>query len=198
MMTKEDWVGLPARCTRAARRRAGVFARPLFCRGFCTRIPGRSITRGWDLQTYYIAGEMLRSGENIYDAESAREQAKQHPTIVVKNVAPYIYPPFLAIMMTPLSYLPFPWAYRLWALCQQIFLIAALYFLAKSLPELGGWSWPLLIILTANMWPVYQTIDIGQVNVLMLFILCLVLYIARTGRFFWARIVLGLGAMIRV
>ncbi|MCS7017180.1 MAG: DUF2029 domain-containing protein [Gemmatales bacterium] len=198
MVTKKDWHELPA-VVQVLLVVALVFALARYSvEGFALEIAGRSITRGWDLQTYYIAGEMLRSGENIYDHESARERAKQHPSLVVKDVAPYIYPPFFAIAMTPLSYLPFPWAYRVWVFCQQVFLAVALYFLAKSLPELGGWSWPLLIMLAANMWPVYQTIDIGQVNILMLLILCLTLYFARTGRFFWAGTVLGIGAMIKI
>jgi len=169
-----------------------------FVDGFALEIMGRSSLLGYDFQIYYLAGKMLQTREDIYNFNNLRELAQQDPTIKVKEVSPYIYPPLLAIILMPLSYLPFSWAYPIWVLCQQAFLIASLSLLAKSLPALGTWIWPFLIVLAVNMYPVHLTIDIGQINLLILLILCLVLYLAQRDHFFWAGIMVGVATMIKM
>jgi len=171
-----------------------------FVDGFALEMMGRSLSQGGDFKAYYLAGAMLRAGEDVYDLERSYEVAQHLFSAEVVGSAkyPYLYPPPLAIAMIPLSHLPFRWAYRLWVLGEQVFLIASLYLLAENLPSFGGYAWPFLIILAANMYPVYLSNDIGQVGMLILLVLSLAIHFARRGRFFWAGVVLGVGGMIKI
>lgn len=71
----------------------------------------------YDLSSYYAAAAALRADPHadIYSAAViARSGAAQH--VQVQPPLPYTYPPLLAILMTPLTFVPFRIAARAWLL----------------------------------------------------------------------------------
>lgn len=169
-----------------------------FVDGFALEMMGRSLSQGGDFGVYYVAGLMLRRGEDIYDWNLMHNVAQQELGADIGRSLGFWYPPPLAIAMAPMSLLPYRLAYRLWVLGEQVCLFTSLVLLARTSKALGKWGLPLLVAVAANMWPVYLAIMIGQVNMLILLVLCLALYLARENRFMAAGVVLGLGAMIKL
>jgi hypothetical protein len=135
-----------------------------------------------DLQVFCRAAWAIRSGDNIY-------------TITDKNHWHYHYPALFAILMTPLAdppdeaerdgMLPFAWSVRIWYLFSVLCLGLALNWLATALeesfadPSISGQArgcrrwWSLRVLpLVACLPPVAQTLMRGQVNLLLLAILC--------------------------
>lgn len=129
--------------------------------GFALPIMGRSLSQGGDFQNYYIAAAMLHAGEDIYDRERALQLTLVHLSVTYPDISYYLYPPLLAIVLGPLSALPYPLAYKAWVIINQIFLAGTLLLLSKSLPMFQRWSLPILVILAGNMYPFYLSIDIG-------------------------------------
>lgn len=166
--------------------------------GFALPMMGRSLSQGWDFQNYYIPSAMFVAGEDMYDYEKALAFTMEHPSIAYREISYYLYPPLLAIVLAPLSQLPFPLAYRVWIVLQQVFLAGTLLLLARSLPMFGRWSLPILTVLACNMYPFYLSNDIGQVNVLILLLVTAALAGAFHGRMFLAGAMIGIAAMIKI
>src|SRR5579872_5356602 len=69
-----------------------------------------------DFSDYFTAALILRDNihAHLYDPQLLRATANLHHTFLVKNFAFYLYPPLLAILMIPLTFLPFMTAARVW------------------------------------------------------------------------------------
>ena len=131
----------------------------------------------------------------------------------------YCYPPLLAIMLQPLAnpprwadpsgYLPFAVAAGIWYCLNVLLLFVGVHFLAQSLernaPSLrrlpaGSWCWwalrlgPILVCLP----PIGHTLMRGQVNILVLALLCGMIGCVLRGRSVWAGACLGLAITIKV
>jgi hypothetical protein len=166
--------------------------------GFALQMMGRSLSQGGDFQNYYIPSALFVAGKNMYDREEALKFAMSHPSVEYSYVSYYLYPPLLAIVLAPLSQLPFPTAYRVWVVLQQVFLVGTLLLLARSLPMFGRWSLPILTVLACNMYPFYLSNDMGQVNVLILLLVAAALDGAIRGRMFFAGVMIGIATMIKI
>lgn len=166
--------------------------------GVALPIMGRSLSQGGDFQTYYIAAAMLRAGEDMYDHRRALQFTAAHSSVAYPEVQYYLYPPLLAIVLSPLSTLPYPLAYKVWVVINQIFLAGTLLLLSKSLPMFQRWSLPILVILAGNMYPFYLSIDIGQINILILLLITAAFASAFQQRMFLAGVMIGIAAMIKI
>lgn len=109
---------------------------------------------------------------------------------------PFTYPPFAALVLMPLSWVPFVVLVHLWHLGS----IGALWWLVRrtlgllDVPDAALWACPWTAV--ALWWePVRTTLNYGQVN-LLLAALVLAALTARSGR--WAGIGLGLAAGIKL
>ena len=149
-----------------------------------------------DLQVYCRAAWAIRTGHNIY-------------TITDKNHWHYHYPALFAILMTPLAdppddverdgMLPFALSVRIWYLFSVLCLGLAVNWLASALEETSAnlrasglnpeahrgsrrwWSLRLLPV-AACLPPVAQSLMRGQVNLLLLALLCGMTAAALRGR----------------
>ncbi len=72
--------------------------------------------RALDFTPYYAAAAALRdnSAANIYDRAVLLRAAAEHPGCLLWPGAAYLYPPLLAILLVPLTYLPYDAAFHLW------------------------------------------------------------------------------------
>jgi hypothetical protein len=118
---------------------------------------------GPDFPAFYTAGWMLRHGEadKLYD--SARQREIQQTFLPgMKGVSAYINPPHYALLMQPLSTLPYSTAFALWTLFSLSCFVASIGLLRTILPELQTQSGNLLLALAFGFAPVYYAISAGQ------------------------------------
>jgi hypothetical protein len=127
-----------------------------------------------DLQVYLRAAWAVRTGENIY-------------TITDNNHWHYHYPPLLVILAMPLAdappnadrtgLLPFSVSVAIWYWLSVVLLIAGVHSLAGALePHTAPWSprwwglrfWPLAVCLS----PLLATLVRGQINVMVVALIC--------------------------
>jgi len=106
--------------------------------------------RGNDFGAYMIASKAIWSGESPYR--------------VAYPAGPYIYPPFVAVLMYPLTALPQGLASGLWALFSGGLLLLCL----RGLQAPGTPLWKLALFVLLYLSVVQQNLVHGQINILIL------------------------------
>lgn len=147
-----------------------------------------------DFAVYYAAGKAIRAGENPYDREVLC-RIMDDPGIVCYG----LYPPFLAILVIPLTYLSLGAASIVWFCGSHLCLIACVCIVPLAFSSLRRrvvWMPAAWIML--NLWPVAFSLDVGNVNVPLLLILT-VAFCAHACRREWtAGALLSVAAMIKL
>jgi Glycosyltransferase family 87 len=140
--------------------------------GYALWLPSGGLVRdgnwiGVDFHTYYTAAQVLRRGEDIYTAGIS---------------PPYVYPPLLAILLTPLALLPVDTATMLWKVLQHVCLLASGGLLVALAPR-GVWPLVAGVLLFGLLAvPVKDEIRLGEVNSLVfLLVIGAVWLVARAG-----------------
>src|SRR5438876_706616 len=120
---------------------------------------------------------------HLYDLE--RQLAVETPTMapysLVKEVLPYNYPPFFALLLVPLAWLPFPFAYATATVLNLLCLALTLRLLIRRL-ALGSDQTFWLLLLAFCAVPVYVTLFQGQTSFLALLFLTLYVLDLQEGR----------------
>lgn len=118
---------------------------------------------GPDFPAFYTAGWMLRHGEadKLYDAARQRE-IQQTFLPGMKGVSAYINPPHYALLMQPLSTLPYPKAFAVWTIFSLGCFLASIALLRTILPELQTKPGILQMALALGFAPVYYAMSAGQ------------------------------------
>ncbi len=122
---------------------------------------GRHFTRV-DFGMFYASGLQLRTDPiNLYDV-AAQNRMLEFVTGGLKNhFLPFPYPPFVAALFIPLSYLSFPAAYYVMLGGNAILLVAVVYMLCKSLCK--NRDQVLAVVLAASvLLPIYINLILGQ------------------------------------
>ena len=167
---------------------------------------GRVISGGMgtDFRSFYTAALGFFGGGNIYDAKYLAEVAEEAD--ISGRVFPYLYPPPLAMYMSPLTALGSAWTVRLWqllslALCllilvQSINLTASLQ-RSTGIPRDALLS--ALALLLLAILPFDNNLGMGQVNVLVLtLIVCSLVQSLDRNHDFSAGFLLAAAALIKV
>jgi alpha-1,2-mannosyltransferase len=140
-----------------------------------------------DLRVYRMGGSVLLDRGSLYDAK------------LEGSGLPFTYPPFAAIAMLPLAAVPWGVALVVWTTI-SVLCIAAIW--RSSLPE-SAWAYFLerkrvliLVGLTAAsllLEPVWQTIQFGQINLLLtaMILLDLIRPANAKWRGFWVGVTIG-------
>lgn len=80
-----------------------------------------------DFTAFYTAGLMVRSGDaaRLYDyaLQTSYQQQVLQGRSFLGGLLPYNYPPHLALLMAPFSFVPLPVAFGLWTLLQVVLLL---------------------------------------------------------------------------
>lgn len=158
-----------------------------------------------DFATYYAAAAALhaRPAANIYDRYAldlvlgaSRDCHPQVGSLI------YLYPPFLAVLLEPLTTLPCGAAERIWLLANVGLWLAATALLAWELrrvwprqPELASL---LAVVAMAVSVPILSGFGIGQVHILVLVGFLLAFRLIAGGRPWLAGFVLGTITLIQV
>ncbi|MFP4581204.1 MAG: glycosyltransferase family 87 protein [Candidatus Sumerlaeia bacterium] len=142
--------------------------------------PFQSGLHGNDFKHIYLGPWMLSEDQNPYDAEALMRAAKLRG---LGAINPYVYPPFTALVMTPLSKLSPPTALKTWFILNHLFLISAcaLIFLGLGLrPDLQNLC--AMVLLAALSWPLHRTLTAGQLNLVLLLCFAAVFFFMRLRR----------------
>jgi alpha-1,2-mannosyltransferase len=156
--------------------------------------PFHKITGGFiDLQVYRLGIEALRDGADMYG---------QLPQTTIGIGLPFIYPPFAALVLSPLALLPWDAAAFSFFISSTVALAVTLYLVARRRwPGEGGLRLALLAASCATplamlLEPIRSTLDFGQVNLLLM---VLVAADALTAKPKWRRgMLIGLAAAIKL
>jgi alpha-1,2-mannosyltransferase len=108
-----------------------------------------------DLEIYRIGGRVWLSGGNLYGAL---------PATSAGALLPFTYPPFAAIVLSPLSLIPMVAA----DLVITVGTIAALAVTLKAFAGPVAWPLPRLLPIALVLEPARSTIVYGQINVLLM------------------------------
>lgn len=124
-----------------------------------------------DFVAYYSAAHLAATGAGtpIYNlaAFGHFERALVHPLIVRDGVLPYVYPPYLAILMAPLGALPYGVAWLMWLAFNAVLISAVTITLQRYL-RLGRVAATLLWTASLSFLPVFVTAIQGQTSILLL------------------------------
>lgn len=146
-----------------------------FNRGILQAIRGRKS----DLSSYYTASIVLKNNQNPYDTGLMLETGikhNSHTTIAgLPRVHKYVYPPILALLIRPLTYLSFDNAKIVWTVFVNPIILLLIVLCSKK--------WLVSNLLTAYLFflittfnSLYETIAFGQINILLLLFILLSIY----------------------
>ncbi len=136
---------------------------------------------GNDFKHMYLGSKLLMESENPYDPQALFKAASDTG---FKSINPYVYLPFTAIVMSPLSALNPVAALRLWFILNHIMALSALILIALTLRD----RLPIFTTITAGLTilafsaPWDRTLSAGQLNAVLLLGLAAVLYAVHSGR----------------
>jgi hypothetical protein len=155
---------------------------------------------GWaDFRTFYLAGVDVRAGGNPYlgaisfiHAYTPTGNGSYWTTQV------YVYAPFFAYLMVPLTLLPHWGALTAWDLLNVAFLVFSVYAALRAAGLRPGAAM-LLVLAAASAvtLPVHREWDLGQSDLLVMALICAALWLRSAGRAGLAGVVLGAGCAVK-
>jgi hypothetical protein len=133
------------------------------------------IVKGYpDFTIYYAAGSIVRQGmgHRLYDDATQLQAKRQFAPEVSTRLGdmPFNHPPFEALLFVPLTYLPYPIAFLLWALANVAMLTVLPYLLRPHVPALAAWPAPAWTLASLAFFPIFFALLEGQDAVLLLFL----------------------------
>jgi hypothetical protein len=178
-----------------------LLAAVLILGGFIRILPTLISQPGsYDFAAYYVAARVLNAQDALYDDAHMTDAA----TVGSETVAfpRYIYPPFFAAMLRPIGALPFITASRIWFVFNLICLWVSIGLLSRLIGLSRRWA-IVLGLIAPLLPPIYDTLLLGQVNLLLLLLITLALYLTSTPEpKLWQEILagflLGIAALIKI
>ena len=158
------------------------------------------ITNNHDFAVYYQAAVNLRRGDDIYaDSALFRESVEsgRFDYMADDTVWPYAYPPLLAILLLPLSHLPYTWASGLWTAATLAALGAAMWLMVRALGPVTPPRLALALLLLYRYRPAVVALRLGQIDILILLLLAGVFYSLVRDRWWLAGVLLGLAVGLK-
>lgn len=147
--------------------------------GFIRNLPAiYPAPRPVDYMAYYVAGSMLRgsSGAGLYDAAAEDRRARELGLPGVGGG--YLYLPFFAVLIQPLTLLDFQTSARLWLGINLVALFASAHLLLRIARLNSGILYTCLAFALVLIFPpVVSDLIFGQVNILLLLLLTAALYL---------------------
>lgn len=140
-----------------------------------------------DFLCYYIGGTIAREGHfaDLY-RPAAQFKVQQRAAPSVRDPRPYVRPPWFALGLAPLTFLPLVYAYVIWIGMMLVIL-------------LGIWAWCLkcfgqyALVLAALFLPSNLGLFFGQDCAVMLAVLCLFFVLSKREKSFVSGMTLGIG-----
>jgi len=150
---------------------------------------------GSDFMAFYTAGITLNRfppAARLYDPElQQRLRSEIMPDADKATRLPYLYPPFIAAAMRPLTRLPFRWAFAGWLAIGGALYAAGLYLL-QSCCRLGPHRRTALLLALSFAPFLFEAWGGGQISALAFSALAAAVWLERAGRPFAAGLCAGL------
>jgi alpha-1,2-mannosyltransferase len=174
-----------------------------------------SLYSGFDFSAYYLAAKVVseRPRQDLYalplypdgrinlNASAALSTAWQTAAIRyhIPFAAPFIYPPFFAVLMKPFAYLSFDSAYGAWKTLTASLLCAAVLFSMKA----GGiHPGPKLALMLGtgvfSYFPVGDSLFMGQVDCLILFLLAAGVWLLKKNQTSFSALSFAMATLIKL
>jgi hypothetical protein len=152
-----------------------------------------------DFRSFYQAGLDVRTGRDPYlgaisfiNAYVPAGNGSYWTTVA------YVYAPFFALLMAPLSFLSHYAALTTWDVLNVVFLVVAVYAALRATGLRPGWGMLLLLsALSAVTLPVHREWDLGQTDVLLMALLCTALWSNAAGRRLLGGLLLGAACAVK-
>jgi len=168
-----------------------------------------------DFPVYYVAGTLTGAGPELYNVPQVDPALR--PYFVLNNVpsssvwarqaqrfgfhgaAPFIYPPFAALVMRPLSLFSPRLSLFLWRCVSGLLTAISVYLiLASFTPTQLGLKFVLALTGAFSFFPFVETIDLGQANALILACWAIGIYLAVNRKFTFSALCFALGTLIKI
>ena len=166
---------------------AGTWTAILVCAFYALYLADllRGRIRGPDFIAYYVGGRLARiyGGAHLYDLTLQGQIQSQitsgwpgHPGLLA-----FVNPPFLALLMQPLSYLTYKQAYIVWLPVTIAFTLGAVALAVRAGGLHGGQAWRVALMTSAAM-PLFVGVLQGQSTSIVMFGLAGGYYLTRRQR----------------
>ena len=166
---------------------------------------GRAVARGQnDFMDYYIYADELRHGIDMSDNKAyedffnSRAYSGEVISKPLERVGP-LYTPVFYLFFVPFTFLPLAAAKTLWVFMQFCFTALFVYFSVKLFDISKDTGKTLLLVFTSLVfYPLYISLYMGQVAILILLLLTMALYFEKQNRPAAAGICLGLAIIVKI
>lgn len=152
-----------------------------------------------DFKHLYLASILLADDISPYPAENLFQAGMEVGHSDLKQLNPYVYPPFTGYFFWWLGLMDYPTAKLLWFWLGHLLLLISGVLLYRLLPELEGLSRLVLLLgSVALFFPLMRSSTAGQLNLWLLFLFCLAIWLWSVGSKKSAAGVVALAALIKV
>jgi Glycosyltransferase family 87 len=149
-----------------------------------------------DFGHQFLAARAVQSEISPYKAENLLELARRSG---VARINPFVYPPFAAVMMIPLADETYKGAFLRWTVLNHILLLASLGLLLAAFPHLRTLTMcAVMSSVAAFSMPLFRSYSAGQLNTLLLFLLCAALFFIVRKLGWAAAAIIAVAAHIKV
>jgi hypothetical protein len=148
-----------------------------------------------DFANTYRAAQALRDGSNLYEPALAWVATYKRGQ---KLTDQYFYAPTYALLLTPLTFLPYQTAIMVWGVCLLAFLLMAIYALFRAAAPHAPLVSVLLVATAASlMSAVRAEYFLGQANLFMLACICTAIWARLSERHILAGCLLALALVTK-
>lgn len=200
-MSERLWQAFEARFnTRGWRLIASALCLMVLGIGLYRQIaPGAYLIPFTDFKSFFQAALDVRHGVDPYQPAIAWLKGYS-PTgngtlFATKS---YVYPPFFALMLSPLTFLPEVWALTFWDICNVIFIVGAIY---AGLRIAGKRPSVMSVLMLAAVFsitaPVRKELYLGQTDIFLLFLICCAFWARQAERRGLAGVLLALACVTK-
>jgi hypothetical protein len=148
-----------------------------------------------DFAHYYVYARNLVEGHGFSDNESARQLAQQIRDTQYGQY-PAVYPPPFYFLLSPFALLPYRASSILWLFFNECLLLAALVWRGVGKVYHNPVRMATLGVIVLTFQPLYETLALGQANLLLLAGMTLIVRLWAIGSS-WCGVVLGLMVMVK-
>ncbi|HEX9036242.1 MAG TPA: glycosyltransferase family 87 protein [Ktedonobacterales bacterium] len=168
--------------------------------GFATQLAPPHVS---DFGMYYAAAILLRHNPQgaIYASSALLDASTKYGGCPQLIPPQYVYPPLLAIVLEPLTFIPCAQALVVWTAGNALLLMLTAVMLVQFLRwERKGdplATWAIVIVSVVAFWPMYPGLFLGQTHILVLFLMTSSVWLEERRRPWLSGLALVCAAMIK-
>lgn len=157
------------------------------------------VEKGWDFLPYYYGSLTIRLKENPYNLKVLNEiKERTYNFTEDRAITHCLYPPFYMQILMPLTYIEPSLAVKLWAgLFNNIFILI-IFLLIYLMLDKNKYHAMIFYSLFFLFFPLYFTLALGQVNILILTLLFASFYFYKQNKIILFSVFLSIAVLIKI